>query len=220
MVMTQRALLEAGMQHGHNTQWSLTACSSWAFQSRQLFTHFSYWYRSMLSPGPERFFFPQLCLRPQLHSITNLLWNRVTFYSKKRHHVSILYIFMKMKQSSVCSYVECWKCRSFNSFSVWKGPSVGADIENQFIDVCVMSWLTMSSRSSMSGWSVGSQEAALQDVDYFSFLFSTLMGFSSSRLATMQEDGCSLPRSSLSPLSLYPTPMEQFTHHWDVVEVC
>ncbi|XP_008321254.1 testis-expressed protein 10 homolog isoform X2 [Cynoglossus semilaevis] len=76
-------------------------------------------------------------------------------------------------------------------------------------------------RSSMSGWSVGSQEAALQDVDYFSFLFSTLMGFSSSRLATMQEDGCSLPRSSLSPLSLYPTPMEQFTHHWDVVEeVC
>ncbi|KAI9540474.1 hypothetical protein NQZ68_040136 [Dissostichus eleginoides] len=78
-------------------------------------------------------------------------------------------------------------------------------------------------RSSLSGWSVGSQEAALEDVNYISFLFSTLTGFSTEKLAALQEadDERILPPSPLSPLSLYPTPMEQFTHHWDVVEeVC
>uniref|UniRef100_A0A8C9X0F1 Testis expressed 10 n=1 Tax=Sander lucioperca TaxID=283035 RepID=A0A8C9X0F1_SANLU len=76
-------------------------------------------------------------------------------------------------------------------------------------------------RSSLSGWSVGSQEAALQDVDYISFLFSTLTGFSSDKLTSMQEadDESVLPPSPLSPLSIYPTPLEHFTHHWDVVEV-
>lgn len=79
----------------------------------------------------------------------------------------------------------------------------------------------MFSRSSLSGWSVGNQEAALQDVDYISFLFSTLTGFSSDKLTSLQEAGdeSALPPSPLSPLSLYPTPLEQFTHHWDVVEV-
>lgn len=78
------------------------------------------------------------------------------------------------------------------------------------------------SRSSLSGWSVGNQEAALPDVDYISFLFSSLTGFSSDKLASLQEAGdeSALPRSPLSPLSLYPTPLEQFTHHWDIVEVC
>lgn len=78
-------------------------------------------------------------------------------------------------------------------------------------------------RSSLSGWSVGSQEAALQDVDYISFLFSTLTGFSSDKLVSLQEAGDegTLPLSPFSPLSLFPTPLEQFTHHWDVVEeVC
>ncbi|CAG6015494.1 unnamed protein product [Menidia menidia] len=76
-------------------------------------------------------------------------------------------------------------------------------------------------RSSLGGWSVGGQEAALQDVDYISFLFSTLTGFSSENLATLQEDESALPSTPLSPLCLYPTPLEQFTHHWDVVEeVC
>ncbi|KAL0985351.1 hypothetical protein UPYG_G00155820 [Umbra pygmaea] len=78
-------------------------------------------------------------------------------------------------------------------------------------------------RSSLSGWSVGSQDTAVCDVDYISFLFSTLTGFSSDELSTLQEagDDSVLPPSPLSPLSLYPTPLEQFTHHWDVVEeVC
>uniref|UniRef100_A0A3B3XXB8 Uncharacterized protein n=1 Tax=Poecilia mexicana TaxID=48701 RepID=A0A3B3XXB8_9TELE len=76
-------------------------------------------------------------------------------------------------------------------------------------------------RSSLSSWSVGSQEAALQDVDYISFLFSTLAGFSSEHLAALQDDETALLPSSLSPLCLYQTPLEHFTHHWDVVEeVC
>ncbi|XP_019747674.1 testis-expressed protein 10 homolog isoform X2 [Hippocampus comes] len=78
-------------------------------------------------------------------------------------------------------------------------------------------------RSSLSGWSVGSQEAALQDVDYISFLFSTLTGFSCEQLASLQEAGdtrAPLP-SPLSPLRLHRTPPDHFTHHWDVVEeVC
>lgn len=62
----------------------------------------------------------------------------------------------------------------------------------------------------------------MQDVDYISFLFSTMTGFSSDKLAALQEaaDEGTLPPSPLSPLSLYPTPLEQFTHHWDIVEVC
>ncbi|RVE62645.1 hypothetical protein OJAV_G00159160 [Oryzias javanicus] len=76
-------------------------------------------------------------------------------------------------------------------------------------------------RSSLNGWSVGNQEAALQDVDYFSFLFSTLTGFSSESLADLQEDEGTFPPTPLSPLCLHPTPLDQFTHHWDVVEeVC
>uniref|UniRef100_A0A3P8XV00 Pre-rRNA-processing protein Ipi1 N-terminal domain-containing protein n=1 Tax=Esox lucius TaxID=8010 RepID=A0A3P8XV00_ESOLU len=76
-------------------------------------------------------------------------------------------------------------------------------------------------RSSLSGWSVGSPDTAVCDVDYISFLFSILTGFSSDELSTLQEAGDEsvLPPSPLSPLSLYPTPLEQFTHHWDV-EVC
>lgn len=78
-------------------------------------------------------------------------------------------------------------------------------------------------RSSLSCWSLGGQEAALQDVDCVSFLFSTMTGFSSDKLASLQEagDDYALALSPLAPLCLYPTPLEQFTHHWDVVEeVC
>lgn len=79
-----------------------------------------------------------------------------------------------------------------------------------------------SSRSSLSGWSVGSQGAAVQDVDYISFLFSTMTGFSSDKLTSLQaaSDDYVLSPSSLTPLSLYCTYLDQFTHHWDVVEVC
>ncbi|MFT7816250.1 testis-expressed sequence 10 protein [Arapaima gigas] len=78
-------------------------------------------------------------------------------------------------------------------------------------------------RSSLCSWAVGKQEVAVSDVDYFSFLFSTLTGFSSDELSTLQQagEGGATPCSPLSPISLYATPLEQFTHHWDVVEeVC
>lgn len=76
-------------------------------------------------------------------------------------------------------------------------------------------------RSSLSSWSVGRQEAAVQDVDYISFLFSTMTGFSSDKLTSLQElgDDYVLSPSSLTPLRLYCTHLDQFTHHWDVVEV-
>ncbi|MEQ2217885.1 hypothetical protein XENOCAPTIV_025474 [Xenoophorus captivus] len=84
---------------------------------------------------------------------------------------------------------------------------------------CLRRYLIVFPRSSLSGWSAGSQEAALQDVDYISFLFSTLTGFSSEHLSALQEDETALLPSPLSPLCLYQTPLEQFTHHWDIVEV-
>lgn len=76
-------------------------------------------------------------------------------------------------------------------------------------------------RSSPRSWSVGRQEAAVQDVDYISFLFSTMTGFSSDKLASLQAAGDDyvLSPSALTPLSLYCTHLDQFTHHWDVVEV-
>ncbi|XP_072548337.1 testis-expressed protein 10 homolog [Salminus brasiliensis] len=82
---------------------------------------------------------------------------------------------------------------------------------------------TVHLRSPLSGWSSSSQDVPVRDVDYLSFLFSTLTGFSSESLRTLQQAGEEglLPSSSLSPLSVFTTPLEQFTHHWDIVEeVC
>ncbi|XP_061810934.1 testis-expressed protein 10 homolog [Nerophis lumbriciformis] len=78
-------------------------------------------------------------------------------------------------------------------------------------------------RSSLSSWSVGSQEAALQDVEYVSFLFSTLTGYSCEQLSRLQHarNAGVTAASPLSPLKLQLTTLEQFTHHWDVAEeVC
>ncbi|XP_028282103.1 testis-expressed protein 10 homolog [Parambassis ranga] len=119
--------------------------------------------------------------------------------------VQLLYFLPKMSQSLLANLSSCCTAGRFS-----------ASLTASLIRIIHL-------RSSLSGWSVGSQEAALQDVDYISFLFSTLTGFSSEKLDTLQEadDECALPSSPLSPLSLYLTPLEQFTHHWDVVEeVC
>ncbi|XP_068425459.1 testis-expressed protein 10 homolog [Clinocottus analis] len=117
--------------------------------------------------------------------------------------VQLLYFLPKMSQSLLANLSHC--CTA---------GRISAGLTASLIRIVHL-------RSSLSGWSVGSQEAAVQDVDYISFLFSTLAGFSSDKLASLQEAGDALPRSPLSPLSLYPTPLEQFTHHWDVVEeVC
>ncbi|XP_033496394.1 testis-expressed protein 10 homolog [Epinephelus lanceolatus] len=117
--------------------------------------------------------------------------------------VQLLYFLPKMSQSLLANLSYCCTAGRFS-----------AGLAASLIRIVHL-------RSSLSGWSVGSQEAAVQDADYLSFLFSTLTGFSSDKLATLQEDESALPPSPLSPLSLYPTLLEQFTHHWDVVEeVC
>lgn len=80
---------------------------------------------------------------------------------------------------------------------------------------------TIHLRSPLSGWSSSSQDVPVKDVDYLSFFFTTLTGFSSEMLRALQdtdEDGL-LPSSTLSPLSVFATTLEQFLHHWDVVEV-
>ncbi|XP_051722105.1 testis-expressed protein 10 homolog [Ctenopharyngodon idella] len=80
---------------------------------------------------------------------------------------------------------------------------------------------TIHLRSPLSGWSSSSQDVPIKDVDYLSFFFTTLTGFSSEMLQALQdtdEDGL-LPSSTLSPLSVFATTLEQFLHHWDVVEV-
>lgn len=82
---------------------------------------------------------------------------------------------------------------------------------------------TIHLRSPLSGWSSSSQDVPVKDVDYLSFFFTTLTGFSSEMLRALQdtdEDGL-LPSSTLSPLSVFATTLEQFLHHWDIVEeVC
>lgn len=119
--------------------------------------------------------------------------------------VQLLYFIPKMPQALLSNLSGC--CNA---------GRISADLGASLIRIVHL-------RSSLSGWNVGSQETALQDVDYISFLFSTLAGFSSEKLAALQDfgDECALPLGALSPLSLYPTSVEHFKHHWDIVnEVC
>ncbi|XP_056618084.1 testis-expressed protein 10 homolog [Triplophysa dalaica] len=82
---------------------------------------------------------------------------------------------------------------------------------------------TIHLRSPLSGWSSGSQDVPVKDVDYLSFFFTTLTGFSSETLQALQhtDEDCLMPSSTLSPISVFATSLDQFLHHWDVVEeVC
>lgn len=80
---------------------------------------------------------------------------------------------------------------------------------------------TIHLRSPLSGCSSASQDVPLKDVDYLSFFFTTLTGFSSDMLRALQDkdEDDLLAASTLSPLSVYTTSLDQFLHHWDVVEV-
>lgn len=63
----------------------------------------------------------------------------------------------------------------------------------------------------------------MSDVDYFSFLFSTLTGFSKEELTWLQNlrGVPHVIQTQLSPVLLYLTDFDQFIHHWDVTEtVC
>lgn len=116
--------------------------------------------------------------------------------------IQLLYFLPKMSQSLLANLSGC--CNT---------GRVSASLAASMIRIVHL-------RSSVSGWTIGSTGAALQDVDYINFLFSALVGFSSERLAALQGSAaeCALPLSALSPLSLQPTPAEHFKHHWDIVD--
>ncbi|XP_014458522.1 testis-expressed protein 10 isoform X2 [Alligator mississippiensis] len=76
-------------------------------------------------------------------------------------------------------------------------------------------------RSSFAGWKCQVQDGSLNDIDYFSFFFSTLTGFSREELMSLQSirGKPHISQTQLSPIRLYLTDLDQFLHHWGVTEV-
>ncbi|XP_057647097.1 testis-expressed protein 10 isoform X3 [Chionomys nivalis] len=112
-------------------------------------------------------------------------------------------------------------------------PTLPADLLSRLSRCCIMGRLGSSlsatligilyMRSSFSGWSHTVNEHLMTDVDYLSFLFSTLTGFSKEELAWLQNlrGVPHVIQTSLSPVLLYLTDLDQFLHHWDITEaVC
>ncbi|XP_070314522.1 testis-expressed protein 10 isoform X2 [Odocoileus virginianus] len=118
-------------------------------------------------------------------------------------------------------------------------PSLPADLLSRLSRCCIMGRLSASlaamligilhMRSSFSGWKSsvkewnGSVQLNISNEDYFSFLFSTLAGFSKEELTWLQSlrGVPHVVQTQLSPVLLYLTDLDQFSHHWDVTEtVC
>lgn len=112
------------------------------------------------------------------------------------------------------------------------GPPA-SDLLSRLSRCCIMGRLSSSlaamligilhMRSSFSGWKSSVKEWLMSDVDYFSFLFSTLTGFSKEELTWLQSlrGVPHVIQTQLSPVLLYLTDLDQFLHHWDVTEtVC
>ncbi|XP_068252989.1 testis-expressed protein 10 isoform X3 [Nyctibius grandis] len=80
---------------------------------------------------------------------------------------------------------------------------------------------TQRIRSSFAGWKCQVQDNSVNDVDYFSFLFSTLIGFSREELTSLQgiRGKPHISQTQLSPVRLYLTDLDQFLHHWAVTEM-
>uniref|UniRef100_A0A8D0BTA6 Testis expressed 10 n=1 Tax=Salvator merianae TaxID=96440 RepID=A0A8D0BTA6_SALMN len=76
-------------------------------------------------------------------------------------------------------------------------------------------------RSSFGGWKYPVQSNSVTDMDYFSFLFSILTGFSREELDNLQSirGRPHISRTHLSPVQLYLTDMDQFSYHWAVTQV-
>ncbi|KAF7247625.1 hypothetical protein EYD10_06148 [Varanus komodoensis] len=76
-------------------------------------------------------------------------------------------------------------------------------------------------RSSFVGWKYPVQDSSVTDVDYFSFLFSTLTGFSKEELNNLQNirGRPHISQTQLSPFHLYLTDLDQFLYHWALTEV-
>ncbi|XP_024648394.2 testis-expressed protein 10 isoform X2 [Macaca nemestrina] len=109
-------------------------------------------------------------------------------------------------------------------------PSLPADLLSRLSRCCIMGRLSSSlaamligilhMRSSFSGWKYSAKDWMMSDVDYFSFLFSTLTGFSKEELTWLQSlrGVPHVIQTQLSPVLLYLTDLDQFLHHWDVTE--
>uniref|UniRef100_A0A8C5KXQ8 Testis-expressed protein 10 n=1 Tax=Jaculus jaculus TaxID=51337 RepID=A0A8C5KXQ8_JACJA len=110
-------------------------------------------------------------------------------------------------------------------------PTLSADLLSRLSRCCVMGRLSPSlaatligilyMRSSFSGWKHSVEDWMISDVDYLSFLFSTLTGFSKEELTWLQNlrGVPHVIQTQLSPVLLYLTDLDQFLHHWDITEV-
>ncbi|XP_073411832.1 testis-expressed protein 10 isoform X5 [Dendrobates tinctorius] len=76
-------------------------------------------------------------------------------------------------------------------------------------------------RSSFGNWMCSNLEATIFDVDYFSFLFSALAGFSAEQLSWMQSNKITSKVSStrVSPITLFLTDQPFFAHHRTVMQI-
>ncbi|XP_069476706.1 testis-expressed protein 10 [Ambystoma mexicanum] len=112
-------------------------------------------------------------------------------------------------------------------------PSMPADLLACLNRCCIMGRLSSSTaatvvgilhtRSTFSGWKSSLENSTMSDVDYFSFLFSTLAGFSSEELSWLQDskERRNFCQTHVSPVRLYLTDHDQFVHHCTVTEaVC
>ncbi|KAK2120066.1 Testis-expressed sequence 10 protein [Saguinus oedipus] len=114
-------------------------------------------------------------------------------------------------------------------------PSLPTDLLSRLSRCCIMGRLSSSlaamligilhmrdlwQESSFSGWKYSAKDWLMSDVDYFSFLFSTLTGFSKEELTWLQSlrGVPHVIQTQLSPVLLYLTDLDQFLHHWDVTE--
>ncbi|XP_051872810.1 testis-expressed protein 10 homolog isoform X2 [Pristis pectinata] len=79
----------------------------------------------------------------------------------------------------------------------------------------------LHTRSSFGGWGPSLPSSLVTDVDYFSFLFSTLTGFSGEELTWLQNSSTNphISQSQFSSIRLYVTDLDQFVHHWELTEV-
>ncbi|NP_001135675.1 testis-expressed sequence 10 protein [Xenopus tropicalis] len=78
----------------------------------------------------------------------------------------------------------------------------------------------LHARSSFASWSCLAQDCTMSNQDYFSFLFSSLIGFSAERLSWMQgtKHTTRVSKTQVSPLCLYLTDQQQFARHWMITK--
>ncbi|KAM4028053.1 testis-expressed protein 10 isoform 2-T2 [Anomaloglossus baeobatrachus] len=76
-------------------------------------------------------------------------------------------------------------------------------------------------RSSFGNWMCSNFETTIFDVDYFSFLFSALIGFSAEQLSWMQSNKITSKVSctGISPITLFLTDQQFFTHHRKIMQI-